>query len=54
MDEKIFGEIPLRSWRWLGVNDVKTCANVEEQIIDVPDGETQIFSDVNLSAENVA
>lgn len=54
MDEKIFGEIPLRSWRWLGVNDVKTSANVEEQIIDVPDGETQIFSDVNLSAENVA
>ena len=54
MDEKIFGEIPLRSWRWLGVNDVKTSANVEEQIIDVPDGESQIFSDVNLSTENVA
>ena len=54
MDEKILGEIPLRSWRWLGVNDVKTAAQVEEQIIDVPDGETKTLADVNLSAENVA
>ena len=54
MDEKIFSEIPLRTWRWLGVNDVKTSAQVEEQIIDVADGETKIFAEVNLSAENVA
>ena len=54
MDEKIFGEIPLRSWRWLGVNELKTSAQVEEQIIDVPDGERRILSDVNLSSENVA
>ena len=54
MDEKIFSEIPLRSWRWLGVNDVKTSAQVDEQIIEVGDGEIKILSDVNLSAENVA
>lgn len=54
MSENIFSEIPLRTWRWLGVNDVKTSAQVEEQIIDVADGETKIFSEVNLSAENVA
>ena len=54
MDEKVFGEIPLRSWRWLGVNDVKTAAQVEEQIIDVLDGETKTLADVNLAAENVA
>ena len=54
MNEKIFSEIPLRTWRWLGVNDVKTSAQVEEQIIDVADGETKIFAEVNLSAENVA
>ena len=54
MDEKIFGEIPLRSWRWLGINEVKTSAHVEEKIIKVPDGESRILSDVNLSEKNVA
>ena len=49
MDEKILGEIPLRSWRWLGVNELKTRAQVEETFIDVPDGDTKNFSDVNLS-----
>ena len=54
MDEKIFGEIPLRTWHWLGVNDIKTAAQVEEKFFDVGDGETKTFCDVNLSAENVA
>lgn len=54
MDEKIFGTIPLRSWRWLGVNDLKTAAQVEEKIIDVPAGEMRTFAEVNLAAENVA
>lgn len=54
MNEKILGEIPLNTWRWLGVNELKTAAQIEEQNIDVPDGETRIFSDVNLSADNVA
>ncbi len=54
MGEKIFSEIPLRTWRWLGVNDVKTSAQVEEKIIDVPDGETKIFVDVNIADKNVA
>ena len=54
MDEKILGELPLRSWRWLGVNEVKTSAPVDEKFYDVPEGETRTFSEVNLSAENVA
>ncbi len=54
MDEKIFANIPLRSWRWLGVNELKTSAQVEEQIIDVPAGESRTFAEVNLAADNVA
>ena len=54
MDEKILGEIPLRSWRWLGVNELKTSAQVEETFIDVADGETKNFSCVNLSDDNIA
>lgn len=50
----MLGEIPFRTWRWLGVNEVKTSAQVEEQIIDVPDGETKKISDVNLAEENIA
>ena len=54
MDEKIFGTMPLRSWRWLGVNDMKTSAQVEQKIIDVPAGEVRTFAEVNLAAENIA
>lgn len=50
----MLGEIPLRTWRWLGVNEVKTSAQVEEQIIDVPDGEAKKISAVNLAEENIA
>ena len=54
MEEKILGEIPLRTWHWLNVNELKISAQLEEKIFDVPDGETKIFSDVNLAEENVA
>lgn len=54
MNEKIFGEMPLATWRWLGVNSVKTNADVEEEIINVTDGEIKKFSDVNLSTEESA
>ena len=54
MDEKIFAEIPLRSWRWLGVNELKTSAQVEEQIIEIPAGETRTLTEINLTADNVA
>lgn len=46
--------IPLKTWRWLGVNDVETSAQVDEQIIDVADGETKKFSCVNLADDNIA
>ena len=54
MDEKFLGKIPLNTWRWLGVNKLVPAAQIEEKIIDVPDGETKFFSEVNLSADNVA
>ena len=54
MDEKILGEIPLNTWRWLGVNKIKTSAVIDEKFFDVADGETKIFSDVNLAEENIA
>jgi len=55
MYKKILGEIPLKSWRWLGVNDVKTSSvQVEEQIFEISDGETQKFSEINLSEGNIA
>ena len=54
MEEKIFGEMPLATWRWLGVNSVKTNAEVEEETIDVADGEIKKISEVNLSTEGSA
>ena len=54
MNENFLGEIPLDTWRWLGVNKVKTSAAIEEKFFDVADGETKIFSDVNLAEENIA
>ena len=50
----MLGEIPLKTWRWLGVNEIKTSAQVEEQIIDVPAGETKKLSSVNLSDADIA
>ncbi|MBQ4402984.1 MAG: SufD family Fe-S cluster assembly protein [Selenomonadaceae bacterium] len=54
LDEKIFGEIPLNTWRWLGVNELKTAAQVEEKFFEVGDGETKTFAEVNLAEGNVA
>ena len=54
MNEQILGEIPLKSWRWLGVNELKTSAQVEEKFITVEDGETQKISEINLAEENIA
>ncbi len=51
---EIFSEIPLRTWNWLGVNEVKADSEVSEQIINVADGEVKKFSEVNLSEENSA
>ena len=54
MEEKILGKIPLNSWRWLDVNELKTSAQVEEKFITVGDGEVKKISEINLAAENVA
>lgn len=50
----MLGEIPLKTWRWLGVNQLNTSAQVDEQIISVPDGEIKKLSAVNLSNDNIA
>ena len=50
----MLGEIPLKTWRWLGVNQLKTSAQVENQFINVPDGEIKKLSAVNLSNDNIA
>ncbi|MBR1580321.1 MAG: SufD family Fe-S cluster assembly protein [Selenomonadaceae bacterium] len=47
MDENIFSVIPMRTWRWLGVNELKNDATIEERTIDVPDGETQHVVEIN-------
>ena len=54
MNENFLGEIPLKSWRWLGVNEVKAPAQIEEKTFDVADGEKKIFTEANLAEEDVA
>ena len=54
MDENIFSVIPMRTWRWLGVNELKTDAAIEEQTIDVPDGETQHVVEINDADNPIA
>ena len=54
MNEKLLGEMPLATWRWLGVNNVKTKADFEEEIITVADNEVKKISDVNVSADETA
>ena len=29
---EIYSEIPMRTWRWLGVNEIKTPANIGDDI----------------------
>ena len=54
MDEKILGEMPLSTWRWLGVNAQKISAQIEERFIEVGDGEIKKISEINLADKNVA
>lgn len=54
MDENIFSEIPMRTWRWLGVNEIFSEAEVEDQTIDVPDGQSRRLIDVIDSDRSVA
>lgn len=54
MEEKILGEMPLATWRWLGVNSVKTKVDAEEKIFTVAEGEVKQISDVNFSDEESA
>lgn len=53
-NENFLGEIPLRTWRWLGVNEIKSTTPAVEKVFSVADGDTQKISDVNLSDEAAA
>ena len=56
MNNKIFTEIPMRTWNWLGVNEAKIDENIDikEQIINVGDGESRQIVEINLSDETAA
>lgn len=54
MEENKFGLIPMRTWRWLGVNEMKTTAPIEERAIDVPDGKTQRVIEIINDERSVA
>ena len=32
MDDKIFSEIPMRTWRWLGVNEARVPENLSDNV----------------------
>jgi hypothetical protein len=32
MDDKIFSEIPMRTWRWLGVNEAQVPENLSDNV----------------------
>ncbi len=51
---KVFSEIPVKTWRRLGVNKVKAPAEIVEEFMEVADGETKKFSEINLSEVPVA
>ena len=53
---KTFSEIPMRTWRWLGVNETKLedTIEIDEQIITINDDESQSIVEVNLSDEILA
>ena len=55
MSKKTFGEIPLRTWNWLGVNEAKVDfaeeTQVDEQIIEVTEGQTRRLNFINLRDE---
>ena len=54
MGRKNFTNIPMRTWNWLGVNEVSTDIESEVEIIEVEAGQSRKISQVNLSKEYVA
>ncbi len=47
MAEKIYSEIPMRTWRWLGVNQ----ASVEESLLEIDGGHQQLVVPAGESRE---
>ena len=54
MNENVFSVIPMRTWRWLGVNEIKTAAAVEEQSIEIPADQTQKLVDIINEDRSIA
>ena len=51
---KKFSEIPMRTWNWLGVNEVSTEIEFEEKNFIVNDDEVKKISEINLSKNSSA
>ena len=54
MVRKNFTEIPMRTWNWLGVNEVTVDIKPEIQTININAGETQKITEINLSPNTFA
>ena len=54
MEKRIFTEIPMRTWNWLGVNEVSTEIQSEIENIKIEAGQTQKVSQINLSDKGQA
>ena len=49
-----FTNIPMRTFNWLGVNSTSIDIKAEEQIVDVPNGESQHITELNLGSTEKA
>ena len=54
MGRKNFTEIPMRTWNWLGVNEVQTDVEAEVETLNVAANETRKLNQINLSKEKAA
>ena len=54
MQNNKFTEIPMRTWNWLGVNEVSTEIKSEIENIKIEAGQTQKVSQINLSNDEQA
>ena len=51
MERKNFTKIPMRTWNWLGVNEVTVDVEPEVKTININSGEIQKVTDINISSE---
>ena len=54
MGRKNFTEIPMRTWNWLGVNEVQTDVEAEVETFSIAANETRKLNQINLSKDKAA